>query len=351
MIRCAWIRYPGFSGDWCVDWIHYEGFDVSVSSSVAYLLVYHGSRDPRPSQATERLAQFVRLRLEDVPHQPSASTKTSTKNRAPSSSSRLTTISPFERLPAMVMTPRSEEQGRGSRAIHTALPLVGTACLEKGRCDLHQQIIDFGHRAAATGIQTIRIVPLFLLKGVHVAEDLPSEVQLAQRALPELSLKVSAHLGSHPGLKGLVQDKLLAATTADAWLLLAHGSRRPKGNSAVQALAQALGGTTAYWSVPPNLETQVIHHIQQGVQRLAILPYFLFTGTTTDALVRRTEDLAERFPSIGFHLLPPLGPTPDLANLVVDLALGQLPLRSNPTALPLRRLSLRQSQQASSLVS
>lgn len=94
----------------------------------------------------------------------------------------------------------------------------------------------------------------------------------------------------------------------------------------------------------------MIHHIQQGVQRLAILPYFLFTGTTTDALVRRTEDLAERFPKIGFHLLPPLGPTPELANLVVDLALGR-PMRASSAALPLRRAALRQVRQESSLVS
>lgn len=323
---------------------------MSASSSVAYLLVYHGSRDPRPGQATERLAQFVRLQIEGG-MRPSGTTSSPS---APPSGDSLAGKSLFERLPAMVTVPQATPQSKGRsgglRSVPTPLPLVGTACLEQGRCDLHRQIIDFGQRVAANGVQTIRIVPLFLLKGVHVAEDLPAEVHLAQQALPGLALHISPHLGSHPGLKGVVQAKLQAATATDAWLLLAHGSRRPKGNHAVQTLAQSLGGTAAYWAVPPNLETQVIHHIQQGVQRLAILPYFLFTGTTTDALVRRTEDLAERFPKIGFHLLPPLGPTPELANLVVDLALGR-PMRASSAALPLRRAALRQVRQESSLVS
>lgn len=331
---------------------------MSASSSVAYLLVYHGSRDPRPGQATERLAQFVRLQIEAGARSWSLPSGTLASSGACSAGSK----SLFERLPSMVTFPPSMAQSQaqsadqpkgrtgGLRSVPTPLPLVGTACLEQGKCDLHRQIIDFGQRVAANGIESIRIVPLFLLKGVHVAEDLPAEVALAQQALPGLALQISPHLGSHPGLKGVVQAKLEAATATDAWLLLAHGSRRPKGNHAVQTLAQSLGGTTAYWSVPPNLETQVIHHIQQGVQRLAILPYFLFTGTTTDALVRRTEDLAERFPQIGFHLLPPLGPTPELANLVVDLALGR-PMRPSASALPLRRAALRQVRQESSLVS
>jgi sirohydrochlorin cobaltochelatase len=315
---------------------------ASISSPAAYLLVFHGSRDPRPAQATERLAQFVRSQLEAKP-----------LGLFPDQlewSGRVVSVgSQFERLPAAVTG--SEGSADPSAWPYSAqLPLVGTACLEAGALALHQQIVDFGHRAHGAGVRSIHIVPLFLLQGIHVLEDIPAQVREAQRSLPELSLKLCPHLGSHPGLKTLVQTKL-ESTHADTWLLLAHGSRRVEGNTAIQTLARSLGGTAAYWAVAPSLETQVIQLIQKGVQRLAILPYFLFTGMTTDAITQRTEDLAERFSSMGFHLLPPLGPSPELAALVVDLALSQVPPKPSQTATTLKRVAFRHPVRPSSMVS
>jgi sirohydrochlorin ferrochelatase len=181
-------------------------------------------------------------------------------------------------------------------------------------------------------------------------EDIPAEVEQARQELPGLTLDVTPHLGSHPGLKGLLRAKL-SATTSEAIILLAHGSRRPKGTDAVSALARALGGEAAFWAVAPSLESQVIHYMQTGVQRLAILPYFLFAGAITDAVTHLTEDLAERFPSISFHLLPPLGPSAELACLVVDLALDQVPPKGQQTPTPMKRVTFRHSIRSSSMVS
>ncbi|MFH7245602.1 MAG: sirohydrochlorin chelatase [Spirulina sp.] len=310
-------------------------------ATTAYLLVYHGSRDPRPGRAAERLAQFVREHLETQP---------STLSRSRPSYSR-DNVGPFERLPAAVIGD-SDHPGnpKPHLASHSHPPLIGTACLETGAMPLHQQLVNFGQRVAQAGVIDVRIVPIFLLRGVHVLRDLPAEVQLAQQLLPGLTLSLTTHLGDHPGLRSLVKDRL-QTTTADTWLLLAHGSRRPEGNRAIQALAQSLGGTTAYWAVPPHLDTQIIHLIQQGVHRLAILPYFLFTGSTTDAITQRTEEMAERFPSLGIHLLPPLGPSPQLAQLVVDLALGHGPTKTPQPVVSLKRLARRSAPQPSSMVS
>ena len=316
---------------------------TDLSPTTAYVLVCHGSRDPRPGQAAERLAQFVREQLESQPG--AATAKASLTQGADLGAGQ----GPFERLPAVMYGANGKAAGQGRRYGNHP-PLVGTACLETGSLPLHQQIVEFGQRVAAAGVTEIRIVPIFLLKGVHVLSDLPAEVQAAQRRLPGLSLTVTAHLGNHPGLRYLVQERL-QTTTADNWLLLAHGSRRAEGNRSIQSLAQTLGGTAAYWAVPPHLETQVIHLIQQGVQRLAILPYFLFMGTTTDAITHRTEELAERFPSLGIHLLPPLGPSPQLAQLVVDLALGHGPAKAPQPLVSLKRMARRSALQPSPMVS
>lgn len=229
-------------------------------------------------------------------------------------------------------------------------PLVGTACLETEVLPLHEQIIVFSRRAQAAGAQRIRLVPLFLLAGVHVMEDIPAEVEQARLALPGLTLEVCPHLGSHPGIQGLLRHKL-SATATETLILLAHGSRRPGGNDSIAKLAQALGGTAAFWATAPSLESQVIHHMQAGVQRVAILPYFLFAGTTTDAITHLTEDLAERFPRLGFHLLPPLGPSPDLARLVSDLALDQVAAKAQEVPTPMQRVAFRHGIHPSSMVS
>lgn len=319
----------------------YEVSTVSKASfaKTAYLLVYHGSRDPRPGQAAERLAQFVREQLES---QPGAVTFRSRPSFNPDPAGL------FERLPAAVCG--GDRSGSLEQRQVIPPPLVGTACLETGAMPLNQQLVNFGQRVAQAGITDIRIVPIFLLRGVHVLRDLPAEVQAAQQRLPGLTLSLTTHLGDHPGLRSLVKERL-QTTTADAWLLLAHGSRRPEGNRSIQALAQSLGGTTAYWAVPPHLDTQIIHLIQQGVHRLAILPYFLFTGSTTDAITQRTEEMAERFPGLGIHLLPPLGPSPQLAQLVVDLALGHGLTKAPQPVVSLKRLSRRSASQPSSMVS
>lgn len=312
---------------------------TNLFPATAYLLVYHGSRDPRPGQAAERLAQFVREQLES-PHGATVFSSQPVQGKH---------LGPFERLPAAVYG-GGLPAGNQSRRAMVAPVLVGTACLETGTLPLHQQIVKFGRRAAAAGVTAIRIVPIFLLRGVHVLRDLPAEMQMAQRSLPDLTLSLTPSLGDHPGLRHLVQERL-QTTAADAWLLLAHGSRRPEGNRAIQTLAQSLGGAVAYWAVPPHLETQIIHLIQQGVQRLAILPYFLFMGSTTDAITQRTEELAERFPDLGIHLLPPLGPSPSLAQLVVDLALGHGPVTASQPTVSLKRMTRRSAFQPSSMVS
>jgi len=226
-------------------------------------------------------------------------------------------------------------------------PLVGTACLEAEALPLHRQIVEFSRRARAAGAQRVRLVPLFLLAGVHVMDDIPAEVEQARQALPDLTLEVCPHLGSHPGIKGLLRRKL-HATATETPILLAHGSRRPGGNDAICTLARSLGGTAAFWAIAPKLESQVIHHIQAGVQKVAILPYFLFAGSTTDAITHLTEELAERFPQMGFHLLPPLGPSPELAHLVIDLALDRLPPKPQQALIPMQRVAFRHSIHPSS---
>ena len=248
-----------------------------MSQSSAYLLVSHGSRDPRPQAAITQLAQRVQHKMQS----PSA--------------------------------------------------LVGAAVLECAPLPLHEQIQQFSQTAIAQGICHIQIVPLFLIPGVHVMEDIPEQVKIAQQALGEtMTIALSPHIGTHPGIKDLLADRL-TQLSADAYVLMSHGSRRSGGNQPVEELASKLGAVSAYWSVAPKLESRLQELAQSGCQKIAILPYFLFAGGITDAIAQAVDQLSHQFPNLSLDLAAPLEVSDHLTDLVLDLSLqSQREMMANP---------------------
>lgn len=259
----------------------------------SYLLVSHGSRDPRPQIEVERLAQSISEKLGNL--RPNSKT-------------------------AFAQTASSEMLHPASGAIASALnPLVGTACLELAPLPLHEQIEQFGKYAIAAGFKHLQVMPLFLLPGVHVMEDIPAEVATAQQAFgSDLAIEMRPHLGSHPDTARLLANQM-SSFKADAWILLSHGSRRQAGNEPVEALAGQLGAVPAYWSVPPKLEFQVKALVIAGHRQIGILPYFLFAGGITDAIAQSVAQIKQEFPAVSFHLAEAIGASAELADLILDL--------------------------------
>jgi sirohydrochlorin ferrochelatase len=229
----------------------------------ACLLVSHGSRDPRPEIAMQRLAELVCGKLE---------------------------------LPSQ---------------------MVGTAYLELHPQPLHQQIKDFALQVYKCGCHDIIILPLFLLPGVHVMEDIPQEVELARQMDEDIKISLKPYLGSDNILPLLA--KQIANINVDKWIVLAHGSRRPLSQELVEAIATSLDAVAAYWSIPPSLETQVHSLVNYGYKHIGILPYFLFSGGITDAIAQSTQALRLQFPSVSFQLTEPFGATTELADLIGDM--------------------------------
>jgi sirohydrochlorin cobaltochelatase len=283
-----------------------------LQSLPAYLLVFHGSRDPRPEAAARTLAQFF---LERISHVGSG---TPLDQQAESE---------YSLAEAHSFSPRGVE----ALAVSTAnQPLVEVAALEGDSLPLHEQIYRLGQTLqsiagaeSAAEPRRLLLLPLFLLAGVHVMEDIPAEVALAQKALGQhITLELMPYLGSHSGLHRLITERL-SALPVEASILLAHGSRRPGANQSIEMLSERLGAVTAYWSVPPNLEVRLQELMNLGFKKIAILPYFLFAGSTTDAIAETVDRLSQQFLSLDLLLTPPLEAYPELADLLVDLATGR----------------------------
>lgn len=237
-----------------------------------YFLVAHGSRDPRPQVALEKLAELL-----------------------------------------------GDAQAVSSRPRPVRLPVVATGTLELAPISLAEQIEQFGKRARAIGLHQIQLLPLFLLPGVHVTEDIPTEVAIAQQALgSDVKIELRPHLGSHPGMSQLLSSQLSRVKT-DAWILLSHGSTRPGSHEAIEEMAAQLGAVPAYWSVPPSLRSRVEELVNNGCRQIGIVPYFLFAGGITDAIAREVAEFSQHYSSVNFYLADPLGPTAELASLILDL--------------------------------
>lgn len=254
----------------------------------AYLLVFHGSRDPRPQIAGERLAYLIQKSLS----------------------------------PVTKATPQSWELQKHSNSLALLSkinsPVVTTAVLELGKIPLHQSITELALQAQKAGLKRVKMLPMFLLAGVHVKEDIPAEIALAQKNLSgKIHLELLPYLGSDGNLKALLAQKF-AQFPASVRILLTHGSRRLGGNQPAKAMAASLNAAVAYWSIAPNLQAQVKALEAIGHRKIAIQPYFIFHGGITEGISTQVKQLQEDFPHLKIFLGEPLGATTELAQLVVQ---------------------------------
>jgi sirohydrochlorin cobaltochelatase len=69
-------------------------------------------------------------------------------------------------------------------------------------------ITDAIDSAVADGAAQVRLVPLFLHTGNHVARDIPEIVEAARRAHPEVVIILDEHVGADPALVDLIAARI-----------------------------------------------------------------------------------------------------------------------------------------------
>lgn len=205
---------------------------------------------------------------------------------------------------------------------------ISGGCLEGQPLSLAQQLEQFAIEVIPSGISEIVILPLFLLAGVHVSEDIPEQVAIAQSNLqtkfPDLLpnkfiFRITAYLGTNSQIPSLLLHHFEKYTEQSnlehqGRILMAHGSRRAGANQAVEDLASQSHAIAAYWGVEPKIETQIENLISRGINRLTVLPYFLTEGGITEAIANKLKPYCDR---IAIQQLP----VPLSNEQIIDLAL------------------------------
>lgn len=111
-----------------------------------------------------------------------------------------------------------------------------------------------------------------------------------------------------------------------ALLLIAHGSRHPEANADLDHVAEGLRGRGYPIVVASFLELAepTIHDggrrcVEQGAQRVVLVPYFLSAGVHVRRDLTEARDrLAAEFPAVSFLLAEPLGRHPLLLDIVTQ---------------------------------
>lgn len=277
---------------------------ITLNSPSGYFLVFHGSSDPRSQAAAEALTAEFRQKI--------------------AHSSQVPQALGADLQQAVLKFPWDNHVSPQATAVRSgeSQPFTQAVFLECQPLPLHQQIAAYlkSVAIAADGdpIHCV-ILPVFLMRGVHVMEDIPAELSLVQPLLePSVQMTLTPHLGSHPGLRRIITEQM-ATVPAQVWVLLAHGSRRPGANQHLETLAEALGAVVAYWSMPPDLESCLTDLVSQGFTHIGIAPFFLFPGAITDAIAATIRRLALQAPTVKLTLVHPLNSCPELADLLLDL--------------------------------
>ncbi len=111
-----------------------------------------------------------------------------------------------------------------------------------------------------------------------------------------------------------------------AYILLSHGSRGAEGAGEIEALARLVaerrGGDAvapAYFQFDePNLAEAVRAFVEQGAERVVIVPIFIALGAHVGRdIPRLVEEIRRRHPAVEIRLARHLGADPLLADLVL----------------------------------
>ncbi|MEF8862518.1 MAG: CbiX/SirB N-terminal domain-containing protein [Haloarculaceae archaeon] len=187
----------------------------------------------------------------------------------------------------------------------------------------------------ASTVSQVTVVQLSLFAASHVKNDVPLAVQQARSEHPGLTIHNGSHLGVHPALVDLLDDRAAAVESAlgadreaddVAVVLCARGSSDPDANSDAHKLARLLYEGRSFGRVEtsfvgitePRLEETLHAVAKHRPDAVAVLPYMLGDGVLTGRIRDGAAEFDEAYPYADAAAGDPLGTDSRLLDVLGD---------------------------------
>jgi len=201
--------------------------------------------------------------------------------------------------------------------------------------ELAEPAIDEAIAGLARTVSQVSVVHLSLFAASHVKNDVPLAVTQAREAHPELTINNGAHLGVHPAILDLLDDRVreveaelgVDRTEDDvAVVVCARGSSDPDANADVHKLARLLyegrefGRCEAsFIGVTEPLLDETLHDIAKTrPDAVAVVPYMLGDGVLTGRIKDGAREFDAEYPYVDAAPGEPLGTDTRLLDVLGD---------------------------------
>jgi sirohydrochlorin cobaltochelatase len=230
---------------------------------------------------------------------------------------------------------RREKSNEQVRELAAKLePKVGVP-VDVAYLELAEPTIPDAIEALAPACHTLTVVPLSLFGASHVKNDVPLAVQTARAEHDDLTINYGSHLGVHPSLVDLLDDRVRAVEAelgvdraADdvAVVVCARGSSDPDSNADVHKLARLLYEgrefdrvEASFIGVTTPLLDDTLHTVTKDRPDAAVVvPYMLGDGTLTGRIRDRTDDFDDEYPYVAAAAGDPLGTDDRVVDVLAD---------------------------------
>ena len=175
-------------------------------------------------------------------------------------------------------------------------------------------LISQGLDNAAQGAERVIVVPLILNAAGHVKMEIPHFIAAARQRHPGVQFIYARHLGATGSVLDILKRNLrrvmmkldMPDPKNSGVILLGRGSSDHIANGEVAKMARWLFEQSDHELVDiaftgityPRLEVAVQRQVALGMKQIAILPYYLFTGTLIERIKRQVARLQQQYPQI-----------------------------------------------------
>jgi len=178
------------------------------------------------------------------------------------------------------------------------------------------------------------ILPAMLMRARHVNNDIPREVEKAQRRYPHIPMTFGSPLHLNPHVDDLCRIRIQEALSKDqgqsvsemVLLVIGRGTSNVEANEAVLRLAKRLGDEMGFgWTVcgyasmvSPSISEAFDIVEGYSARRILLFPYFLFTGRIVKKVLEEARQFQNVHPDRLVMTAGHLGPDPLLRDAIMD---------------------------------